>query len=167
MLEPKEIVAAEFQSMIDRISANLDSTGTTASGKTKKTLRVEITDFGVVVFSRQFFKGVEIGREPGGVPKGFNDIIKKWIVDKNINIRQVPYKRKTSKKWQPKYTTEERSLNMLAGAISNKIKNSGTKLFREGGRNDIYSNELSNTLEIIKKKIVSETVSQIKLNTKK
>lgn len=164
MLNDKEIIAAEFQDMIDRVSANLDSTGTTASGNTKKSLRVEITDFGVVVFARKYFKGVESGREAGNVPKGFHEIIKKWIINKGITVTQLPYKRVVSDKWQPKYDVPERSLNMAAGSIANSIKMKGTQLNQTGGRADIYSNEIPKTIEKIKKRLSFEIVNQIKIN---
>lgn len=166
MLSEKEIVAGELQLMIDRISNNLDSTGTTASGSTKRSLRVELTDFGAIVFSRKYFKGVEIGRGSGGVPKGFNQTIKEWILNKGIQVKQIDYKRIPSNKWKPKYSVQERSLNMASGAISHSIKKNGTQLFLSGGRADIYSNEIIKTIEIIKKKLTFEIISQIKINTK-
>lgn len=163
----KEIVADELKLMIERIAVNFDRTGTNASGKTKQSMRVEVTEFGVVVFARRYFQGVEIGRPNGRVPKGFNDIIKEWILNKGITIKQIPYKRQSSANWKPKYSVPERSLNMAAGAIASNIKSKGTQLHQIGGRNDIYSNEISLTVDNIKKRLSSEIISQIKLNIKK
>lgn len=167
MSTEKEIVIYELQKMVGRIKNNFDTTGANASGRTKKSMRVETTDFGGVVFARRYFQGVEIGRPAGSVPKGFNTIIKEWIANKGINIRQIPYKRKPSLGWTPKYTTQERSLNMAAGAIAHGIKTKGTVLHQTGGRDDIYSKEIDLTVTSIKKRLASEVISQIKLNIKK
>ena len=72
MLSEKQIVTEELEQMAKRIADNLDSTGTTASGRTAKSLRVESTDFGALMLARRNFKGVEIGNAPGKYPKGFN-----------------------------------------------------------------------------------------------
>lgn len=166
MLSEKQIVTEELQDMAKRIADNLDSTGTTASGRTAKSLRVEGTDFGALMLARRNFKGVEIGNAPGKYPKGFNQIIKQWILDKGISITQLPYKRKASANFSQKYSAEERGLNAMAGAISHSIIKSGTDLFKKGGRDDIYSNELKVTTGIIKKRLASEIISQIKSNIK-
>lgn len=163
----KEIVTDELQQMVVRIQNNIEVTGTTASGRTAKSMRVEPLDYGAVLFARKYFGGLETGRPAGGVPKGFNQIIKQWILDKGISITQIPYKRKASNTWQPKFTTEERSLNLAAGAIAHGIKTKGTKLHQLGGRDDIYSNELDITVGNIKKRLASEVISQIKSNLKK
>ncbi len=164
----KEIVKDELTQMIGRIANNLDSTGTSASGRTAKSMFVEDTEFGVIVWtSRRYFKGVEIGRPAGGVPKGFNQIIKQWILDKGITVTQLPYKRKPSANWQPKYSVPERSLIMAAGAIASNIKSKGTGLHQSGGRSDIYSQEIETTVGNIKKRLASEVIAQIKSNIRK
>lgn len=166
MLTDKEIIAGELQVLADKISQNLDSTGTTASGKSKKSLRVEITDFSVILYARPFFQSVEQGRSSGKVPKGFNEIIKDWIKNKGVSFKLVPYKRQPSQNWRPKYTVEERSLNLAAGAISHSIKVNGTKLFQQGGRSDIYTNEFKKSLGIIKKKVSLEIIKSITQTSK-
>lgn len=163
----KEIVTDELQQMVVRIQDNIETTGTTASGRTAKSMYVKPLDYGAVLFARKYFGGLETGRPAGGVPKGFNAIIKQWIIDKGISITQIPYKRKASNNWQPKYTEGERSLNLAAGAIAFNIKEKGTKLHQLGGRADIYSNELDITVSKIKKRLASEVISQIKSNLKK
>ena len=142
----------------------MQNTGTNASGRTSQSLRLEVTDFSFIIWGRKAFSTVETGRMAGAVPKGFNDIIKQWIKDKGISVTQIPYKRKESENWRPKYTEYERSLNIAAGAISFTIKKSGTSLYRKGGRKDIFSNAFSNSLPEIKKEIQGEIIKQIKLN---
>ena len=163
----KQIVKDELTQMVARIASNLDSTGTTASGRTAKSMRIQETEFGVVVFSRRYFKGVEIGRGPGRVPTGFNEIIKQWIIDKGIAVTQLPYKRQASTNWQPKYSVPERSLIIAASAIASNIKSNGTGLYKSGGRSDIYSEEIENTVSKIKTRLAAEVISQIKINIRK
>jgi hypothetical protein len=163
-LDLKQIVEAKLKAAISKIQDNLESTGTNASGRTSQSLRLESSDYGFIIYGRKAFATVETGRMSGGIPKGFNDIIKQWIKDKGISVTQIPYKRKESENWRPKYSVSERSLNIAAGAISFTIKKSGTSLFRKGGRKDIFSNTFSEALPEIKKDIQFEIIKQIKLN---
>jgi hypothetical protein len=163
-LDLKQIVEAKLKAAISKIQDNLESTGTNASGRTSQSLRLESSDYGFIIYGRKAFATVETGRMAGGIPKGFNDIIKQWIKDKGISVTQIPYKRKESQNWRPKYSVNERSLNIAAGAISFNIKKNGTALFRKGGRKDIFSNAFSEVLPEIKKDIQFEIIKQIKLN---
>lgn len=163
-MDLKKIVEAKLKVAISKIQENLESTGTNASGRTSQSLRLESSDFGFIIYGRKAFATVETGRMAGGVPKGFNDIIKQWIKDKGLSVTQIPYKRKESENWRPKYSVEERSLRIAAGAISTNIKKNGTVLFRKGGRKDVFSNVFNEALPDIKKDIQFEIIKQIKLN---
>lgn len=163
-MDLKQIVEAKLKAAISKIQDNLESTGTNASGRTSQSLRLESSDYGFIIYGRKAFATVETGRMAGGIPKGFNDIIKQWIKDKGISVTQIPYKRKESQNWRPKYSVNERSLNIAAGAISFNIKKNGTALFRKGGRKDIFSNVFIEELPEIKKDIQFEIIKQIKLN---
>lgn len=162
-MDLKKIVEQRLQNAISKIQENLETTGTNASKRTSQSLRLESSDFGFIIYGRRAFATVETGRMAGGIPKGFNEIIKQWIIDKGVSVTQIPYKRKESENWRPKYTTAERSLILAAGAISFTIKKSGTSLFRKGGRNDIFSNVFNEALPDIKKDIQIEIIKQIKL----
>ena len=162
-MDLKQIVEAKLQAAISKIQDNLESTGTNASGRTSQSLRLESSDYGFIIYGRKAFATVETGRMAGGIPKGFNDIIKQWIKDKGISVTQIPYKRKESQNWRPKYSVNERSLNIAAGAISFNIKKNGTALFRKGGRKDIFSTVFNEAIPDIKKDIQIEIIKQIKL----
>ena len=84
------------------------------------------------------FSTTQHGRSGGQVPAGFHGIIRQWIIDKGIQYAPLPYKRKPSAKWQPKYTPEQRGLLATAGAIAHKIKEVGTLRHSEP-RDDIYT----------------------------
>ena len=124
------------------------ATGTTVTGQTADSIEVYIEgnekEIEAYLLGRPAFSTVEKGRAAGGVPSNMVDIIRQW---------QVPYIRQPSENWQPKYTVEERSLNMAAGAISHTIATKGTKLYREGGRADIYTPFIDEFLRRVEDKI--------------
>jgi hypothetical protein len=134
----------ELHKLLDKMVAemrdNLASTKTNASGRTSASLRVVMTENGGQIWGRRYFRGVEQGRAGGNVPRNFTSIIRQWILDKGLTPSAIPYKRKPSAKWQPKYTPEERGLRQMASAIAHTIEKSGTSLYRKGGRQDIFTN---------------------------
>ncbi len=138
----------ELKTLLDKMVAemreNLASTKTNASGRTSASLRVEMTDEGGRIWARRYFRGVEQGRAGGRVPRNFTSIIRQWILDKGLTYQAIPYKRKPSANWQPKYTPEERGLRQMASAIAHTIEKSGTSLYRRGGRKDIFTNVIEN-----------------------
>lgn len=145
----------ELKNILDKMVAemrdNLASTGTNASGRTSASLRVVMTNTGGQIWGRRYFRGVEQGRAGGRVPRNFRSIIRQWILDKGITPSAIPYKRKPSAKWQPKYTPEERGLRQMASAIAHTIEKSGTSLYRKGGRTDIFTNVIEeNKADLLK-----------------
>lgn len=138
-----------------------------ASGETARSLRVEDTSFGAALLGREYFGTLEDGRKPGAVPQNFNDIIAQWIVDKGIAFEPIPYIRQESAKWKPKYTPEQRGLMSLAGAIAHKIRTEGTQLYRESGRKDIFTNEIEQTKEEVKKALAGIYATEIQSINKK
>ena len=89
------------------------------------------------------------GRKGGHVPYNFQDIIREWLNNKGIKANPIPYKTDRPHK----YTAQERGDMSLSYFIARKIKRDGTKLFRVGGRADIYSNEVPQAIERIKIRI--------------
>ena len=134
----------ELHKILDKMVAemrdNLASTNTNASGRTSASLRVVMTNTGGEIWGRRYFRGVEQGRAGGRVPRNFTSIIQQWILDKGLTYSAIPYKRKPSANWRPKYTPEERGLRAMASAIAHTIQKSGTSLYRSGGRKDIFTN---------------------------
>lgn len=143
-----EMLSEWAENVIVRIQENLDSTGTTASGKTKESLEYELTDTGVRILGRQYFQGVELGRPAGKVPDRFQDIIRQWMKDKGIESQFG------EKEWQKRNA---------AYLIAQKIKESGTQLYRQGGRSDIFSNVINEEVENLTEKIffeISESIAE-------
>lgn len=164
-----QIATRRLTECVDRIRENITATGTRASGRTQASLRVEVSAVSATIYGRRAFSVLQTGRRAGRVPFGFVTIIKQWIADKGLRVSPIPYIRKASSKWQPKYTPEQRGLNAAAGAIAYKIRTQGTSLYRRGGRSDIYSEPVRECVEGIKADIRSAYVSEIlkDLNTLK
>lgn len=163
----KEIDEAMY-SALERIRAkiaeNINSKGLRASGKTERSMRIEGDAFGMRLVGRPYFQSLELGRPAGRVPHNFAAIIRQWIIDKGLSVRMVPYKRKPSERWQPKYSVQERSLRMAAGAIAHNIAMHGTQLYRAGGRMDIYSPVIAEEVEQLSRQytdIIAKSISRV------
>lgn len=129
-----DIIEEWAENVINKIKENLDSTGTTASGKTKDSLELVMTDNGFQIVGRQYFRSVEEGRPSGGIPYNMTEIIRKWMSDKGIENQFG------------KTESEKRSAAYLIGQY---IKTNGTKLYREGGREDIYTDVITEELPVL------------------
>lgn len=163
------VVKDELDALRERIIANHESAGQVASGRTRDSIRVECTEDGGILWGRQAFGVLETGRKPGKVPKGFQQIIRQWIIDKGIAVSPIPYKRSPSERWHPKCTPEERGLMTLSGAIAYKITTEGTEMYRTGQKKDIYSTDVEKTIREIERKILGifdTEVEHINLNFK-
>lgn len=105
--------------LINNIRANLGATGTNATNKTSQSLRIELkqegTKFKLQLFGRPFFMTVETGRRPTPDKKPSREMISnitEWVNARGIDESAV---------W----------------AIATKIQQRGTRLWFEGGREDI------------------------------
>lgn len=130
---PNIVLREELESLKQRIIANHRNAGQVASGKTIASMRVNVDgDTGELVGRKQFWN-LETGTAPwknatNRVPYSFQAVIEQWIKDKGLNLNS----------W----------------AVAYKIIHEGTKLYRQGGRNDIYSNEIPKTIENIGERLL-------------
>lgn len=142
------IVADELQKLKERIVANHIAAGQRASGRTIESMIVRVDDIGdgVVIGeldARPYFAGLETGSRPWSVihtrqrkdgteypsaPKWFIDIVRDWAGSKGVNLDSP---------W----------------GVATKIMTSGSELFRNGGRNDIFSNEIPVTVENLSRRL--------------
>lgn len=121
-----ELVASELEALKQRIIENHRNAGQVASGRTIASLKVEITEDGGVLWGRSAFGTLETGRKGGKVPAGFWKIIRQWMDDKGIQVEKP---------------------DSFAYLVARKIAKEGTQLFHNGGRSDIYSPEVKDTVE--------------------
>lgn len=141
------IVKNELEELKQRIIANHERAGQVASGRTRASLRVEMSKDGGVLWGRKPFGTLETGRKPGKVPKGFYGIILQWVKDKGISVENP---------------------ETFAYFVSRKIAAEGTALYRIGGRTDIYSNEIPKTIDSIGKRLtgfLEVKIDNINLNS--
>ena len=157
------VLAEELEALKRKIITQHLEAGQKASGRTAASLRVETTESEGTLYGRSPFGTLETGRKAGKVPYGFRSIILKWMSDKGIEAKPIPYK--TNR--EHKYTPQERGNLSLAYLIARKIKREGTRLYRKGGRADIYSNVIPEATERIRNRLVELIkldIDNIKLN---
>lgn len=145
------ILREELEALRDRIIANHRQAGQVASGKTIASMQVNIDGDTGELTGRPYFGTLETGAKPWRneanmkhVPPPFNAVIEQWIKDKGLNLNS----------W----------------AVAYKIIHEGTKLYRQGGRADIYSNEIPKTIDNIGQRLLviyDQMITQsIQLNSK-
>lgn len=148
-IDVKSILYRALNEAKVRIQQNLETTGTNASGRTSRSLEVVVDDTSGTLFGRQAFGTVETGRRAGRVPYGFTEIIYQWMQDKGVHAK-VEGRR------------SQRSADMsMAYHIAKKIAREGSKLYRDGGRVDIYSNVLPVTIEQVKRETTNVYIINI------
>lgn len=160
----RTIIWQELTELQARIADNMRAANEVASGKTIRSMHVESREEGGMLLGRAFFSVLETGRGPGGVPKNFYTIIRRWMKDKGVHGDPIPYK---DPKRPHKHSPQERGDISMAWAIVFMTKKRGSKLFRDKGRSDIYSNEIPVTIQRINDRLfrqVTAEVKSIKLN---
>lgn len=133
--EVRQILREELEDLRARIIANMAKADQIVSGSTRDSLHVEIRENGGVLTGRQAFATLETGsrpwsRPPKRVPRFFADLIGKWIDAKGLYLN----------KW----------------AVAHTIIHQGSKLYRKGGRADIYTPELQPTIDRIGERLLDQ-----------
>ena len=152
------ILREELETLKTSISNNMRAAGQVASGRTLASMNVVVGDNEGTLYGGlpdgAPIGTFETGRRAGAVPADFPAVILEWMNVKGIQAEPIPYVRQPSERWQPKYSPQERGQRALAGAIAQKIETQGTKLYREGGRSDIYTPEIDKTVNRISDRIM-------------
>mgnify|MGYP006967179276 CR=1 FL=1 len=160
-----QILTEELGTLKATIINNIRSTGQWASGKTAASMAVMVSGSIGELVGRRAFGTLETGRRGGRVPRNFHNIIYDWMQAKGVHAQPMPYK--TSR--PHKYTEQERGDRTMAYFIAKTIRTMGTRLYRNGGRDDVYSRAIPITIERINSRLsgiyVAAVTQQIKLNT--
>jgi hypothetical protein len=160
-----QILNEEMGTLRTTIINNIRATGQWASGKTAASMAVMVSGSIGELVGRRAFGTLETGRRGGRVPRNFMGIIYDWMQAKGVHAEPIPYK--TSR--PHKYTEQERGDRTMAYFIAKTIRRDGTRLYREGGRDDVYSRVIPTTIERINSRLsgiyVAAVTEQIKLNT--
>jgi hypothetical protein len=148
--ETREIIESRLRELMQEVKDNHINAGQRASGKTIESLKIESDENSVGLLGRKYFGVLETGRKPGKVPKGFYKTILEWAKSKQNLVLD-----------------DDTSIQSFAWRVAYKIATEGTKLFREGGRNDIYSIAVERAKKDINTAIgrmAIESVTNIKTN---
>lgn len=131
------ILSGYGQGIVEDIKKNLASTGTDATGETSRSLRFEVKKDGdktiLSIYGRPYIMAVETGRGPkksGGTGNsGMADNILKWM-----NVRGIMTDQDQKKRFG------------FAKFLTKRINEKGSKLYRDGGRKDIITPVINDTL---------------------
>jgi len=171
MFDPRTgsaIVATELNELRLQIISNMYAQNAVASGNTIRSLKVIQEPFSARLVSQQKmpFGVLETGRRGGKIPYGFAGIIYEWMQKKGIHAEPIPYKDGKTHK----FTEQERADRSMASAIAKTISRSGTRLFRQGGRDTIYSQDVQKTIDKCRERLSAflfvAAKESIKLNIK-
>lgn len=128
--DTRKAIREELNGLCERIRDNIVTQGRNASGRTARSLRVTEEENTYRVLGRFPFADLETGRKAGAVPRGFYYIILQWIKDKRINVQNP---------------------RQMAYFTARKIAREGSRLHRQGAREDIYTPEIPETIERVRK----------------
>ena len=133
--EIRQILLEELEDLRRRITENMGKADQIVTGKTRDSMQVSVQGNAGVLTGRQAFATLETGsrpwsKKPKRPPKWFADLIGELIDAKGLDLNQ----------W----------------AVAHSIIHKGSKLYREGGRADIYSPELQKTMDRIGERIIDQ-----------
>lgn len=150
----QEVIKDELLQLRTSILENLAKYGRNATGETGRSLRVQMNPDGGTLFGRKFFSTLEVGRGPTHDftphnPTLYQQILK-WAQARGL-VPDDPKMSQTS----------------LAWAITQKIHEQGTLMFRTRQRQDIYSSAMQRAIKNINARLLEEAktiVTNIHIN---
>ena len=135
IIDLTEALKVEGIDTIQRIAANVWRNKQNATGKAINSLRQDATNNSLTIYAVDYFKNLETGTKPGTYVS--SKAINTWANAKGY--------------WDGD--------NFRANTISRRIFNSGSKLFRDGGRTDVYTNEIPSLINRIAERVGKEIVN--------
>lgn len=135
-LDAQAVLQEELTALRAAIAANIRDKGLNASGRTIESMTIEVTlnegQLQGTLYGRPYFKNLETGNKPWAKqypspPRFFVKIIDDWAKVKGIDINS----------W----------------LTARKIMREGTKTFREGGRQDIFTPPIEQTVDNIGRRL--------------
>jgi len=147
--EPQKLIEDALKYVMQGISTNMDRLNRKASGNSQRKMKIvmDSEDHGYLAGPKYPFTVLERGRgknrnanwakrgQGSGGQGGLIDAIQKWIIDKGIPIHT-----NMTNGYNPNaFTNESRR---MAGAIARSISKNGTKLYRSGQRDDIFTSNI-------------------------
>lgn len=135
-------IALKLDDCKQRIINNMGNAGQIVSGKTRDSLKVEqVAPNEIRLVARPFFSALETGSQPWSGRTGermsaadFRSVIAEWATRKGI----VP---------------PDMGVENFAFVVARKIMADGSKLYRQGGRKDIFTPEIERVQDEINESI--------------
>lgn len=142
-----DILAQAGKSAVEKIQANLSSTGTNATSETSRSIHYSVENQGnkttLTIVAKPYFMVVETGRKPTPDKKPGREMIE------NIGRWLAARGKEESMKW----------------AVAVKINKEGTDLYKKGGRKDIVSNVITDDfIQTIMKEILQHFAEAVMSN---
>lgn len=141
----KEYILKELELWISQIRTNIDREGANASGKARRSLRVNVDGNKYQIVACDYFPMLESGYDGKNppAPRNFSTIIEQWTRDKGMTFQ------------------DEEERKDVAGRIAYFIQENGTKLHRQGGRTSIYTDVIDAQLGGFKKRLKEQFLTTI------
>lgn len=141
----KEYILKELELWISQIRTNIDREGANASGKARRSLRVNLDGNKYQIVACDYFPMLESGYDGKNppAPRNFSTIIEQWTRDKGMTFQ------------------DEEERKDVAGRIAYFIRENGTKLHRQGGRTSIYTDVIDAQLGGFKKRLKEQFLTTI------
>lgn len=131
-----------MQSLIDDIKVEMEGQGLNPNGNLANSLSWSLVgegdDVHVVISAASYWDYAMRGRGPGKVPYDFKEILKQWIISKNISFSGT--------------------IDQFAGSIMYTIRQFGSSLYRWQSRRDVVSIPINKFLENIGRGIDEEKI---------
>jgi hypothetical protein len=132
-LQAKQILDKEGAAIVSQVRQSLSDKNISKSGKTAASLRNETKDnYNLEVWGREDIDNVESGVSPSQAKKKSADELRPMIYDWS---KYLPIEFSTSKKRMA-----------FASTVTANLRTIGSKLYREGGRKDIYTDKANEAL---------------------
>lgn len=158
MLNIEQIVTERLERLRDEIVSNIEAKGITASGRTQRSLAVEVYDGGVRLVAksgnRAPMETLEIGRPGGNVPGGFRTT-KKGVRDVSNTFKAILVQ------WAKDKGIADFGWG-AATVLGRRIAAEGTR--RYNNHEDVYSSAVKQAAKDIQAMFLTELQQQIKLN---
>jgi hypothetical protein len=142
-MEIVDILNSDGIQLINDIRANMGAAGMNATNETSHSLRIEIKQEGtktkLTLLGRPYFMTVQTGRKPTPNKKPSREMIDRitaWVEARDMDLDAV---------W----------------AIATKIQQKGTKLWQEGGRQDIVDPAVEDFIDEVGHHISDEMADQL------
>ena len=144
-----DVLEEEGKLAVTQIVESMIANNQWASGRTGTALRVEATEESMIIYAPSYFETLETGISPQMAQSESSFLRKKlygWSIDKGISFADQ------KERWR------------FSANASRVMQESGSRLFRSGGRKDVYSDKIDPLVERIKNRL-SERIVNVKLIT--